>query len=57
MQSSWSTSAVIPTINYLYTTALQDFRKIGFLLVLGMVLLDTKPEFHTKNVFLWSVRT
>lgn len=57
MQSSWSTSAVIPTINYLYTTALQDFCKIGFLLVLGMVLLDTKPEFHTKNVFLWSVRT
>lgn len=53
MQSGLSTSAVIPTTDFLGPTALQEPNKIFFLLMLGMVLLDIKPEFHSENVFLW----
>lgn len=53
MVSGLSTSAVIPTTNFLGTTTLWEPKKAGFLLMLGMVLLDIKPEFHSENVFLW----
>lgn len=56
MQSGLSTSAVIPTTDFSGRTALREPNKIFFLLMLGMVLLDIKPGFHSENVFLWSCK-
>lgn len=55
MQASLGTTAAMPPTTQAQQSCLLQSRKAGMLLLLGIVFLDTKPEFHSENVFCGSI--